>query len=664
MHIKYSFDPAFTKLLEHAYETYDEGLLKLEGIHPDQLDINQSTRAFFRLNKEGKNTTEVSIDANANVAGRDTITYAYELAKPNSKLNSLYNLWLKLREIEGQEVADSAILGEILGNLYINDAWDCGRPYCFNYSMNDIAMEGLKMSNRLTVEPPKALHSFLRQVEQFAVYAANSTLGATGLADLLVVVAGYVQKIADTGYDHHIKVCDAGPCWDVKNLERYVKEQLTSLIYTLNWEFRGNQSPFTNVSVYDRYFLEQLLPSYVILGEQVQLETVMWVQEWFLQCMNETLSRTPITFPVVTACCSVSEENGERKVQDEEFLHTIAEANLKFGFINIYMGKSSTLSSCCRLRSDDEGLGYTNSFGSGSTKIGSLGVVTINLPRLATIATEFCKSYDDIHKDFFQDLVSAVVMAQAINNAKREFLKDRISRGALPLYDLGYMSLNRQYSTCGFTGLYEALDILGYDIKTPEGLKMAKEILKTIQKTNARCKEHYGSPHNAEQVPAESSAVKLANKDYIMFFNDEYGVYSNQFIPLGDEEATIFDRIEVQGQLDQYCDGGSILHINVAQPVRDKETMEGIIKLACRSGVVYFAINLVLCQCENGHVTASAKGNVHDGVCPVCGGSITDEYTRVVGFLTNTKHWNKTRQVIDWPTRVFYTEQGDTLPKE
>jgi len=648
--ISYSFDPAFTKLIEGMYEKYPEELLKLEGIHPDQLDINKSTRAFFRLNKEGKNTAEVSIDANANVSGRDTITYAYELSKPNSKLNSLYNLWLMLKNLEGEEHANLAIESEVLGHIYINDSWDCGRPYCFNYSMNDIAMEGLKMSNRLKVDPPKSLHSFLRQVEQFTVYAANSTLGATGLADLLVVVAGYVQRIADTGYDHHIKVCNAGPRWDVENIERYVKEQLTSLIYTLNWEFRGNQSPFTNVSVYDRYFLEQLLPSYVILGEQVKMEMVQWVQEWFLQCMNETLARTPITFPVVTACFSVySEEGVERHVQDAEFLDLITEQNLKYGFINIYMGKSSTLSSCCRLRSESEGLGYTNSFGSGSTKIGSMGVCTINLPRVAHIAVSECVSYDDIFKNFLKDIVGYVYMAQSINAAKREFLKDRISRGALPLYDLGYMSLSRQYSTCGITGLYEALDIMGYDIKTPEGTKKAEEVLMTIQHTNELCKAKYNAPHNMEQVPAESSAVKLAEKDRILAFHDEEDmIYSNQFIPLTDSEADLITRMETQGVLDQYCDGGSILHINTKQRIQRPAIMRGLIEMACKKGVVYFAVNYAIHQCAHGHVWAG------ETFCPVCGGEATETYTRVVGFLTNTKHWNKKRRECDFPNRHFY----------
>lgn len=640
MKIEYSFDPAFTKLIEHMYETYPEELLKLEGIHPEQLDINQSTRNFFRLNKEGKNTAEVSIDANANVAGKDTITYAYELAKPNSKLNSLYNLWLMLKNLEGEAQAALAITANVLGHIYINDSWDCGRPYCFNYSMNDIAMEGLKMSNRLKVDPPKSLHSFLRQVEQFTVYAANSTLGATGLADLLIVVSGFVQAIMKTGYDHHNKI---------ENIETYTREQLTSIIYTLNWEFRGNQSPFTNVSVYDKFFLKELVPSYVILGEPVDINVVKIVQSWFLDCMNEVLARTAVTFPVVTACFSIREDEDGRILQDNTFLTHIANANLKFGFINIYMGKSSTLSSCCRLRSESDGLGFSNSFGSGSTKIGSMGVVTLNLPRMATLALKECEDYDDAFTDFCEAVVGAVYLAQGINNAKRNFLKDRISRGALPLYDLGYMSLNRQYSTCGITGLYEALDILGYDITEENGLEKAQTILKVIQKANAFCKEKYGAPHNMEQVPAESSAVKLAEKDNVLELNDaEVPFYSNQFIPLTHPEADVVTRMEVQGVLDQYCDGGSILHINTKQRITRPVIMENMIRMACEKGVVYFAINYAIHEDAKGHVWAG------EATCPICGEPATETYTRVVGFLTNTKHWNKARKTHDFPNRHFY----------
>ena len=347
-----SYDEGFCSLLERLRSAYPAELFRLEGIHPEQLDINAVSRDYFKTSdRKGSATADHSIDPNANVSGRDVITFNYEVPKSLMKLNSLYNLWKTMKELYGRDDADQAIEYEINGTLYINDVWDIGRPYCFNYSTYDIALEGLKMGGRLNIDPPKSLNAFLRQVEQFTVYAANSTLGATGLADLLIVVSRYVDDILTTGYDHHVKIGKAPRVWT------YVKESLTSLIYTLNWEFRGNQSPFTNVSIYDRPFLEELAPAYRINGKAPDIATVEKVQDLFLEAMNQTLARTPVTFPVVTACLSCTGEEAEdgedapRRIRDEAFLKKIARHNLRFGFINLYCGASSTLSSCCRLRS-------------------------------------------------------------------------------------------------------------------------------------------------------------------------------------------------------------------------------------------------------------------------------------------------------------------------
>lgn len=283
-----SYDEGFCSLLERLRSAYPAELFRLEGIHPDQLDINAVSRDYFKTSdRKGSATADHSIDPNANVSGRDVITFNYEVPKSLMKLNSLYNLWKTMKELYGRDDADQAIEYEINGTLYINDVWDIGRPYCFNYSTYDIALEGLKMGGRLNIDPPKSLNAFLRQVEQFTVYAANSTLGATGLADLLIVVSRYVDDILTTGYDHHVKIGKAPRVWT------YVKESLTSLIYTLNWEFRGNQSPFTNVSVYDRLFLEQLVPAYLIGGTAPDIETVEKVQDLFLDAYNETLAPHP-----------------------------------------------------------------------------------------------------------------------------------------------------------------------------------------------------------------------------------------------------------------------------------------------------------------------------------------------------------------------------------
>lgn len=634
-----SYDEGFCSLLERLRSAYPAELFRLEGIHPDQLDINAVSRDYFKTSdRKGSATADHSIDPNANVSGRDVITFNYEVPKSLMKLNSLYNLWKTMKELYGRDDADQAIEYEINGTLYINDVWDIGRPYCFNYSTYDIALEGLKMGGRLNIDPPKSLNAFLRQVEQFTVYAANSTLGATGLADLLIVVSRYVDDILTTGYDHHIKIGKAPRVWT------YVKESLTSLIYTLNWEFRGNQSPFTNVSVYDRHFLGQLVPAYLIGGTAPDIETVEKVQDLFLDAYNETLARTPITFPVVTACFSAAQgsDGGGRTIQDKAFLKKIARHNLKYGFINIYCGESSTLSSCCRLRSSISDLGYSNTFGAGSTKIGSLGVVTLNLPRLA-------RTSEGGFPAFLGLLRQSTGTASRINHAKRMFIKDRIERGSLPLYSLGFMDLSRQYSTCGFTGLHEALSILGFDMLTEEGLQAAEDTLTVINETNAKLSKLLGTPHNMEQVPAESSAVKLAKKDALLGLNPEgIPLYSNQFLPLWEEGVDLLDRIRVQGRLDGHCTGGAICHLNIGSEIADPAVMEALIHHAAASGAVYFAVNYQINRCAQGHMTVG-----RNDACPTCGAPVIDTFTRVVGFLTNTKHWNKTRRERDWPERKF-----------
>lgn len=645
MNLHQSFDPAFTALIEKLRKKYPAELFALSGISPEQLDINHMARDFFRsANRKGSATADHSIDPNANVSGRDVITFNYEVPKAYMKLNSLYNLWLSLRDGFDEETADLAIECEVKGLLYINDSWDIGRPYCFNYSMYDIALEGLKMGGRLNIVPARSLATFLRQVEQFTVYAANSTLGATGLADLLIVASRYIDDILTTGYDNHVKIGKEDRVWT------YVAEQLTSLIYTLNWEFRGNQSPFTNVSVYDDNFLGQLAPAYVINGTAPRIETVKKVQDIFLSCFNQVLERDPATFPVVTACFSPAED--DKELADPAFVKRIAEHNLKFGFINIYVGETSTLSSCCRLRSNINDLGYANSFGAGSTKIGSLGVCTLNLPAIARDASAETPGKDNeaAVREMLEMVGAMTPMVGFINHAKRCFIADRIERGSLPLYKLGYMELKRQFSTCGFTGLYEAVHILGYDMREPEGLEVAKRILERINQTNGFLTELLGTPHNMEQVPGESSAVKLAKKDSLRGCNPEgWELYSNQFVPLWEEGVDLLDRIRIQGELDGYCTGGAICHLNVADRIEKPETMEALIRHAAASGVVYFAINYAINRCEAGHMTVGHGADT----CPICGSPITDTYTRVVGFLTNTKHWNATRREHDWPHRTF-----------
>lgn len=630
MYFKTTYDSEFDDLYMHLRAKYPQKLFDLEGIGK-QLDMSEFSKSFFSANV----TSDASIDANANVDDTSVIAYNTELPKPFFKLNSYFILWKELRRLYNLEVANSIVEMNLIGDIYINDfhGVGAGMPYCFNYSTYDIHMNGLPMVKKVKSLPPKHLYAFKSQLEQFTVIASNSTLGATGLADLLVVMSYYVDKILKTLSDAHFHFASIDDVW------LYIRENLISFIYTINQPMRANQSPFTNISIYDDYFLESMCDDYIFIdGSSPNIDTVKKLQEIYLNIMNEELKRTPLTFPVTTACFSIDED---KNIKDLAFLDFIAKKNQDFGFINIYCGDSSTLSSCCRLRSDRKNE-YFNSFGSGSSKIGSLGVCTINFPRLAI-------KYPN-KDDFIEKLKYMVEICARVNNAKRKIVDKRIKNGNEPLYTLGFMDLSKQYSTCGVCGFNECISYLGEDILKEDGQKLALDILDTINSVNDKMQAKYGTPHNCEQIPAEGTAVKLASKDQLLHYQTEYNLYSNQFIPLI-TNADMLDRIKLQGIFDGHFSGGAICHLNVDERIEDYNDISALIKNTAKGGVVYFAINYVLQECEVGHMTVG-----HNDNCTICGKPIVNKYTRVVGFLTNVRNWNPTRRTEDFPNRQFYHE--------
>lgn len=601
--MNHSYDGEFKKLIK----SLPEHCLELEGISKEHLDINKFSKKFFTT----KTIADSSIDANANVEHVGLLAYHGELMKPHLKLNSLYLLWKQIRKSFDIDTANTAITAHINGDLYINDLIGINFPYCYNFSTMDIATRGMPFIPKIKITPPKHLNSFFGQLNHFSVFASNSVMGAVGLADLLITAAWFAEKT----------LLEQGGKLGIKTIE----QELQSFIYSCNQPFRGGiESGFYNVSVYDDYFLKELVSDYVFPdGTTPNVAIVKLLQDMFLDLINETFKTTTLTFPIITACFSTDYENN---IMDTKFLNLISEANKDFGFINIYCGKTTTLSSCCRLRSDKSNE-YFNLFGAGKTKIGSLGVITLNLPRT-------CGKLNVI-----EDIVN---LALKINHVKRELLQKRINDGMLPLYTHNFMELSSQYSTIGIIGINEMCENMNVNITNDDGQNEVEKVLNTITKVTDAWSDSYRYPINLEQVPGENSAVKLAHKD-----NRE--IYSNQFIPLINN-ANMIDRINIQGRFDELLSGGGILHVNVETKISDTSKIEKLIKYIAKKGVIYFALNYNLQKCKNEHISVGKNTT-----CPICGQDITDNFTRVVGFLTSTKNWNKTRR-NEYKERVFYED--------
>lgn len=474
----------------------------------------------------------------------------------------------------------------------------------------------------------------------------------------------------------------------------------------------GIQSPFTNVSVFDDGFLDTLIPNYSLVdGDKIynaKKDIVKRLQLLFLDIMNEEMKRTVFTFPVTTACFTI---NDNKEINDVEFLQEVTKRNLDFGFINFYIGKSSTLSSCCRLRSEmdnrffvqqkswtitfDDGTtqkysseesieldsgdflyvdeikdkykdvfvggkkivsineenvkvlneerAFANSFGSGSVQIGSIGVATLNLPRVAY------KNNDNEDK-FIEELKSSAEDSCKINHAKRHIVQKRIDSQNAPLYNHNFINIKKQYSTIGIIGLKEAVEIMGYDIMNEEGQAFVFKILDALNGIADKYERITKYPHNLEQIPGESAAVKLAEKDKLLKYQTKeyaYPFYSNQFIPLI-SNADLLDRIKLQGMFDSQFSGGSILHINVETKIDDASLLDSLVKLAAQKGVVYFAINYAIKECEDKHI------EVRSGTTCSCGKEYVAIYSRPVGYLTKVATWSKTKREEDFANRKFY----------
>lgn len=440
-----------------------------------------------------------------------------------------------------------------------------------------------------------------------------------------------------------MKFVKVDSCQEKVNNEMYIKikNQFQNLIYSLNYPFRGNQSPFTNLSCMDHGFSKELFKGYYFPdGTSANIESSIELSKLFFEYYSEINSNEGIfTFPIMTLAISL-DDSGE--YIDPDFVDWAAKANSAKSLGNIFQSTPDAFSSCCRLINNFSKIaeaGYQNSFGVGGLSIGSHRIAGLNLPRLAFLEKEnqnvLEENLEVLHKILY---------------SHRKLIEHRIEAGYLPLYTYKWINLMKQYSTIGFVGGYEYLENKGLSIKN-NGLKVLTDLLMRIEnKIVGWQQEEKINIYNIEQIPAESMAVRLCKIDSVLGYNPkEYQLYSNQYIPLI-EESSVYDRFRIQGQIDGLTSGGAILHLNVddekpLSPTQFRKIME----LARKTKTVYFAINYAYSECVKEHYTIGKKEK-----CPVCDGDIVCQYTRVVGFITPVKSWNSVRKEYEYDNRYFY----------
>jgi len=624
MIVRQSFDERFVIKLNEIQSTYGMALFDIDGIGQENLDINHFARKFFSK----KVVADVSMDGNANVEDDSVLSFEYEFTKSIQKLNGYYILWKRSVDKHGVKRANKLLELALTGALKVHDQHQLLKPYCYAFSLEQLVQYGLPFIKKIRIGKPKHFKSFINHVIQFTAYASNQIAGAAAYPDLFIYMDWYIRR-------------DFGENYLQDEISRdFIKEELQSLVYSWNFPFRGSQSAFVNVNLYDKYFMEDLFKFTLYPdGSRPNFESIKTLQEYYMRWFLEESKKQTFTFPINTATFYKDDEGN---LPDEEFLNTISELNSVNGTFNIFTGPLGVLSSCCRLRNDTNDVAYTNSFGAGGTQIGSHRVVTVNLPRIAFQAED---------RDGFMKLLDYNIRAaQDLLDIHREIIADNIEKGKLPLYTHGFMNLDKQFSTLGFIGLHEACEQLGYNILDENGMKLSIDVLDKMNHLNQQRSKEDGKIRNIEQIPGESAAVALAKKDKILFTNHNYSLYANQYIPLW-KNVDIQERIKIQGILDSKCGGGAICHLNCTDSIAPNQ-MKSLIAGSAKKGCIYFAVNIAQCRC-----TTCSKLFIGKFEKSPCHDAPVIHYLRVVGFLTPVENWIPERRV-EYPLRQFYNESN------
>ena len=631
MNINIKLDRNFTSAFNKMMNKYGYEMARLNGFADEQINYTDFIDNFI----DEDVVADASIDGNSNVSHKDIVTLEKEMSKPHAKIIAFNKIFYEMQKKFGFRDANTWIELEWDGHIYMHDAPSSTfKSYCFAYDIKDLAEKGLYFIEGHNAQPAKHLITFVDFIKEYISFAANRTSGAVGLPNLIPYLFYFWKLDVENDY---LGIKTSG------NERRYADQAFQRFIYAVNQPYvrDGSQSAFTNTSVFDRPYFEALFGGSVFPDGSFMIdyeEEIIEFQKWYMQEMSRIRSDCMFTFPVSTI--SLLRKDG--KFVDEEFAKWAIKHNMKWSDSNLFIDSSvNSLSNCCRLKSNIEDLGYFNSIGGTALKVGSVKVSTVNLARLALES--------NTEEEYLEKLKTVIKINLEALDCVRHIIKRNVEKGLLPNFSYGLIDFKFLYNTIGFIGIYESMKKFGYTtvdefgntFYKDEAFAFGSKIFKTMREVadNFIAENNCDYMINTEQIPGESAAAKLMKKD--KFFYPKADIYSlplygNQFIPLG-IKATLNERIRISSAFDSYCNGGSILHVNIDAPFDSYEKARKMTEYIADSGTVYFAYNTRIQACKNNHAFYGSK-------CPVCGGDVATEYTRIVGFYTPIKTWSDERQ--------------------
>lgn len=474
------------------------------------------------------------------------------------------------------------------------------------------------------------------------------------------------RKLTDDELKEYLKNVKDNPYYTVKlgdgtrTILGQIRQYFQQVVYSINQPSgaRGFQSPFTNFSYFDYYYFTGMYGHFKFPdGTKPQWESVSFIQKEFMKWFNRERTRCVLTFPVETM--SLLYVDG--KYLDQEYADFAAEMLAEGHSFFIYTSDSpDTLSSCCRLANKIQENTFTFTNGLTGEQTGSKSVISLNYNRIMQNYVNECHGGDrdafkkdkEAFMEGFKEYMKPILeRVYKYHTAYNDILWELYEADMLPVYSAGFIHLNKQYLTLGINGLNEAWMFLGGKCTyNPDYLYFTTQITGLMKEQNALHKTRK-EMFNSEFVPAESLGIKNYKWDKA----DGYWVpegrncYTSYFFLPDDEEISVLDKMRLHGKANvEYLDGGSACHLQLKEHL-SKEQYTHLLNFAGEIGCNYWTVNVKNSECRDcGYIS---KDTID--VCPKCGGSNFDYWTRIIGYLRKVSNFSEGRQIEE--SKRFYS---------
>lgn len=570
-------------------------------------------------------------DANANVEKKNIATLIGELPKSNFIRLNRRMLCDKIKDMYGKELADKYI--SLLNHhfIYKNDETSIAN-YCASITMYPWLLEGTKSIGGNATRPTN-LKSFCGGFINMVFMVSSMLSGACATPEFLMYLNYFIGL--EYGKDYYTRANDVVDLSNRKRtLDKVITDCFEQIVYSINQPTgaRNYQSVFWNISYYDKYYFKSLFENFYFPdGSQPDWESLSWLQKRFMKWFNAERLKTVLTFPVETM--ALLSENGD--ISDKEYADFTAEMYSEGHSFFTYVSDSpDSLSSCCRLRNEIQDNEFSYTLGAGGVSTGSKSVLTININR--------CIQYEVKNGLPFLSFVEEVIdLMHKVQMAYDSNLRYLLGKGMLPLFDAGYIAIDRQYLTIGVNGIVEAAEFKGLEISDNPGYQQfVEQILSLVEKYNKQYKQP-GLMFNCEMIPAENVGVKHAKWDREDGYVVPRDCYNSYFYKVEDPNTNVIDKFKLHGErYIKHLTGGSALHCNLEEHL-SKEQYRNLLKVASREGCNYFTFNIPNTMCNDcGHIDKRYLKK-----CPKCGSENLDYLTRVIGYMKRVSNFSQARQV-------------------